>query len=84
MMNIEGCVHIYVKNGKMINAFSHLTNIPENCIIHLSPDAVFFTEEEFEQDHYRYGISDELKLNANPQGKIYDLGDTSETEDDQA
>ena len=76
-MEIEGCVHIYVKNGELINAFSHLTKFPENCIIHLSPDAVFHTEEEFKKDHYRYDISDELNLNVNPQGKIYDLGDTS-------
>ena len=76
-MNVEGCVHIYVKDGKMINAFSHLENFPENCVIHLGPNAVFLTEEAFRKDHHRYGISDELELNEDPQGKIYDLGDSS-------
>jgi hypothetical protein len=75
-MNIEGCVHIYVKNGKIINAFSYLMNLPDNCIIHLSPNAVFHTEEEFKKAH-PYDISHELDLNANPQEKIYDLGDKS-------
>ena len=75
IMDIKGCVHIHVKNGKMMNAFSYLTNVPENCIIHLHPDIVFSTEEEFKQDHSEYDVSRELKLNTDSQEKFYDLGE---------
>ena len=49
-MNTKGCVHIHIKNGKTANIFSHLSGYPEDCVIHLKPDAVM-TREEFKKSH---------------------------------
>ena len=68
----EMCLHVHVKDGKIINAFSHLTNFPDNCVIHLKPDAVM-TYEEFSNNH----PGDKNELEALPEGKIHDLGDSS-------
>ncbi|MBU1126748.1 hypothetical protein KKF11_00155 [Patescibacteria group bacterium] len=71
-MKTKGCVHIHIKDRKVVNVFSHLSDFPDECIIHLKPDAVL-TKEEFKKAH-AVDI-DELKVEAKE--KIYDLGDNS-------
>ena len=71
-MNVKGCVHIHIKDGVIVNVFSHLTNLPENCIVHLAPDAVF-SVEEFEQSHPQ----NKNEIHMEPKGIVFDLGDES-------
>ncbi len=48
---ITGCFHIHIEDGKIKNVFSHLGEIPQNCIIHMLPEKVF-SIEEFKEDHF--------------------------------
>jgi hypothetical protein len=69
-MNVKGCVHVHVKDGNIANVFSHLTDLPENCVIHLVPDAVL-SEEQFIESH----PVDENELRMEPKRTVFDLGD---------
>lgn len=71
-MKTKGCVHIHIKEGKIKKVFSHLSDFPDECIIHLIPDAVL-TDEKFRKNH----AADIDELKAKPQEKIYSLGDNS-------
>jgi len=71
-MEIKGCVHVHIKDGSITNAFSHLTNLPRNCIVHLVPDAVL-SEEEFLQSHPQ----DKNEVQIESKGMVFDLGDES-------
>lgn len=67
---ISGYVHIHIKKGKIVNAFSHLSNFPKDCVIHTKIDEVL-SRKEFEKSHK----SDKEELKAPPERKVYDLGD---------
>ena len=69
-MQVAGCVHVHIKASSIANVFSHLTNLPENCIVHLVPDVVL-SEEEFMQSHPR----DKNETCLEPKGAVFDLGD---------
>ncbi len=69
-MEVKGCVHVHIKDGSITNVFSHLTNLPENCIVHLVPDIVL-SEEEFLQSHPQ----DKNEVQIEPKGIVFDLGD---------
>ena len=71
-MEVNGCVHVHIKDGGIANVFSHLTNLPENCVVHLVPDNVL-TVEEFIDSHPQ----DKNELKIDPKKNIYDLGDDS-------
>ena len=71
-MEVKGCVHVHIKDGSIVNVFSHLTNLPENCVIHLVPDEVL-SEDEFVQSHPH----DRKEIHVKPKGAILDLGDES-------
>jgi hypothetical protein len=71
-VEIKGCVHVHVKGGKITNVFSHLTNLAENCVVHLTPDAIF-SEEQFVQSHPQ----DQNELCTKPHKTVFDLGDES-------
>ena len=71
-MEVKGCVHVHIKSGNIVNVFSHLTNLPENCVVHLVPDAVL-SEDEFLQSHPH----DRNEIHTEPKGTILDLGDES-------
>jgi hypothetical protein len=71
-MAVKGCVHVHIKGGSIANVFSHLTNLPGNCIVHLKPDAVF-SKEEFIQSHPR----DKNEVQLESEGRVFDLGDES-------
>lgn len=51
-MKIKGCVHLVVKNKKIISVITHLNKIPKNGIIHLKGDKIY-SVEEFEKSHPR-------------------------------
>ena len=69
---VKGCVHVHIRGGKVINAFSHLSNFPDNCIIHLKPDEVL-SLKEFEKSH----SIDKDEVYAKEDQKVFDLGDSS-------
>ncbi len=71
-MEAKGCVHLVIRDGRIANVFSHLTNLPQNCIVHLVPDDVL-SVQEFVESH----PLDKNELQVEPQGKIFDLGDGS-------
>ena len=69
---IKGCVHIHIKDGEIKNIFCHLSDLPENGVIHLSPNKIM-TDSEFRESHPH--DKNELILNTNK--KIYNLGSNS-------
>ncbi len=71
-MEVKGCVHVHIKDGSITNVFSHLTNLPENCIVHLVPDVVL-SEEEFVQSH----PNDKNEICLEHKGAVFYLGDES-------
>ena len=71
-MEVTGCVHVHVKDGSITNVFSHLTNLPENCVVHLGPDVVL-SEEQFVESHPQ----DRNEVHVEPKGAVFDLGDES-------
>ena len=68
----RGCVHVKIKDGNITGVFCHLSDLPENGIIHLKANKVL-TESEFIESHPQ--DSNELETECN--GKYYDLGPES-------
>jgi aspartyl-tRNA synthetase len=68
-MQTKGCVHIHIKDGRFRSVFSHLSNFPKNCVIHLKPETEL-TKENFIKTH----PSDIEELKAKG-GKVFNLGD---------
>jgi len=68
----KGCVHIRVKNGKIQNVFSHLSELPKDGVVHLLPDQVL-TNDEFINSH----PTDKNELSVEGEGEIYDLSGNS-------
>lgn len=69
-MEVKGCVHVLIRDGRIANVFSHLTHLPENCVVHLVPDVVL-SEEEFVQSH----PYDKNEICLESRGAVFDLGD---------
>ena len=63
----KGCVHLHVKNRVVVNVFAHLTDLPQNGVIHLVPECTL-SEGEFRETHPN--DIDELSITLN-------LGDNS-------
>lgn len=55
---IKGCTHLVIKDGKIVNIFTHLSNLPKNGVVHLRGDKIY-TFEEFKKSHIH--DHDELK-----------------------
>ena len=68
----KGCVHIHIKNGEITNVFSHLSDLPENGVIHLLTDQDM-TTDEFMVSHPH----DKNEIITNEDQKIYNLGSSS-------
>ncbi|MFT4343663.1 MAG: hypothetical protein ACMXYE_02850, partial [Candidatus Woesearchaeota archaeon] len=49
---VDGCVHLIIKNGQVVNVFTHLNKLPRNGIVHLKGDKIY-TIEEFKKSHPR-------------------------------
>ena len=69
---VEGCIHIHIKDSEIKNIFCHLSGVPENGVIHLSPDQVM-TDKEFIESHPH----DKHELKVSVSNKIHDLGSDS-------
>ena len=68
----QGCIHVHIKDGKITNIFSHLTDLPTNGVVHLSPDQTL-TESEFKLSHPH----DKNELSMTDTSKIFNLGSDS-------
>ena len=68
----KGCVHVKVESGKTTGVFCHLSELPEDGVIHLKANKVF-TREEFLASHQQ--DADELAVECD--GRFYDLGPES-------
>ena len=68
----EGCVHVHIENGVIKNIFCHLSNLPENGVIHLKPE-YNLTNQEFQESH----PYDSNELLVSGEGVIYNLADKS-------
>lgn len=66
---IKGCVHAHIKGRKIMNVFSHLTGLPDNGVVHLSPDNVFFSAD-FAINH----PDDINEIYVKEEGMIFELG----------
>jgi len=53
MEELQGSLHIKIKDGRIGNVFVHLTNIPEKSgILHMSDSGMeFMSEDEFLKSH---------------------------------
>jgi hypothetical protein len=49
---VKGCTHIVIRNGKIANIFTHLSDFPKEGVIHLKSDETY-SIEEFKQSHPR-------------------------------
>ena len=66
---VKGCVHFQVKNGKILNVFSHLSNLPEEGVIHLVVDKVY-SNDGFIESH----PMDKNEVSVETEGGIFNLG----------
>ena len=50
MKEIEGCAHLYIKNGKPVRLITHLSELPKDGIAHLKGDKIY-SDDEFKESH---------------------------------
>jgi hypothetical protein len=67
-----GCVHVHITDGNIVKVFLHLTDLPSDGVIHLSPDEVL-SAEAFMSTH----PSDADEVAVAPCREYFDLGDDS-------
>ena len=68
----RGCVHVHVTNGEISKVFLHLTDLPTDGVIHLSPDDIL-TNEQFLEAH----SIDANEVHLAACERFFDLGDDS-------
>ncbi len=66
----KGCVHVHVADGVITKVFLHLTDLPDNGVVHLTPE-VILSAEEFVKSH----PIDASELHMAAHGNFFDLGD---------
>jgi hypothetical protein len=47
---VKGCTHLIIREGKIVNVITHLSNLPKNGVVHLKGDKVY-TFDEFKTSH---------------------------------
>ncbi len=47
---VEGCTHLIIKNGKVVNIYTHINKFTKNGVIHLKGDKIY-TFSEFKKSH---------------------------------
>ena len=47
---IDGCTHLIVRDGKVVNVITHLSDLPKNGVVHLKGDKIY-TFDEFKKSH---------------------------------
>ena len=67
-----GCVHVHVTDGQIVKVFLHLTDLPRDGVIHLTPDTTLGTKE-FLSSH----PIDANEIIVSPSTSFFDLGDDS-------
>lgn len=50
MKEIEGCAHLYIKNGKPTKLITHLSELPEDGVVHLKGSKIY-SDIEFKESH---------------------------------
>lgn len=64
---IKWCTHLIIRDGKVVNVITHLSNLPKNWVVHLKWDKIY-TFNEFKKSH----INDHHELLPNNQLIIID------------
>jgi hypothetical protein len=67
-----GCVHVHFTDGKIAKVFLHLTDLPRDGVIHLTPDTTMSTNE-FLSTH----PTDAHEVPVTPCKNFFDLGNDS-------
>ncbi len=49
---VEGCTHLIIKDGVIVNVATHLNKLPRNGVVHLKGDKSY-TIKEFKKSHPR-------------------------------
>lgn len=47
---VKGCTHLIIREGKIVNVITHLSNLPKNGVVHLKGDKIY-TFDEFRKSH---------------------------------
>jgi len=64
---IKWCVHLIIRNGKVVNIITHLSDFPKNGVVHLKGDKIY-TFNEFKKSH----VNDHHELVSNDQFIVID------------
>ncbi|MFW5853019.1 MAG: hypothetical protein ACOCU8_00065 [Patescibacteria group bacterium] len=47
---LNGCAHLIIRDGKIVNIYTHLNDLPKNGVVHLKGDKIY-TYKEFKKSH---------------------------------
>lgn len=47
---IDGCAHLIIRGGKIVNVITHLSDLPKNGVVHLKGNKIY-TFDEFKKSH---------------------------------
>lgn len=47
---VDGCTHLIIRDGKIVNVIIHLSDLPKNGVVHLKGDKIY-TYDEFKKSH---------------------------------
>jgi hypothetical protein len=47
---VKGCTHLIIREGKIVNVITHLSDLPKNGVVHLKGDKIY-TFDEFKVSH---------------------------------
>ena len=62
---VKGCVHIIIREGKVQNVITHLSDFPKNGVVHLKGDKLY-SFPEFKKTH----VNDHEELRIKKKGII--------------
>jgi len=47
---VDGCTHLIIRDGKIVNVITHLSELPRDGVVHLKGDKIY-TFDEFKKSH---------------------------------
>ncbi len=47
---VDGCTHLIMRKGKIVNVITHLSELPKDGVVHLKGDKIY-TFDEFKKSH---------------------------------
>lgn len=62
MKEIEGCAHLYMKNGEPVRLITHLSELPKDGVVHLKGSKMYSNKEfknSHPQDVSEFGVTEE-------------------------